>query len=384
MSLRAVSNSLGGGSPGTFTTATATTQLLGPVVALRHWNAAVAKVRAGVQLGKAALIGDSTTTGTGAGSGGAGLTGARAKSYPTVLATLLQAYQVPAQANSFFGGAGQTSTYFSSGYDPRVIQAPGTGWQPNASSLGGGAFQNTTTTDPLQFTPVDAFDTMVIYYIQNTGFATWTVNVDGGATLATVNSAGTSSVQTSTVTTTLATHTINIARTGVGTSAYIIGIDTYDSATKKLSIWNMGQSGTKVADWVLAVNPWDKLNALGTVAPDLTIIDLGINDWTAGTDPTTFAANYQTLITKAQLSGDCILMVPVPSSTSSASTATQTIYADIIRGLAVTNTCALVDMIYPWGSYTISNGLGYMYDNLHPLPAGYADMARSVYNQLVW
>lgn len=338
---------------------------------LSKWRKALAKVRSGGGRAKLALIGDSTTMG--AGSTGASTNNAIVKSYPTQLAALLNSYHVGALASSSWGIALLPAT------DPRVVY--GTGWvQATAvASLGGpmASCPNTATT-ALAFTPADQWDTCDIYYAKNSGLGTFTVNVDGGATLATVNANATSGFAKETISTTLGSHTVNIARNGTGGTIYIAGIHCYNSAENVVDVFNLGWYGSKVSQWHVTTNGWSTGNALPILAPDLSVICLTINDWNAATDTSAYTASMQALIDVAKTTGDVILMTGVPSSTSSASVEQQATYNAICASLAASNDIQIIDLTERWGSYVESNALGYYADGLHPLAIGYADIAAVV------
>lgn len=354
---------------------------------LPNYRAALAKMRAGLQNVTVALIGDSTTAGAGAGSGGGvyQLNGARAKSLPSYLASLMTSAGVAAEAETFFGEAGVTFATPYNSYDPRLVL--GTGWGTSGATLGlGGSFFNTSaTTAALSFTPTTAVDTFDIYYARNSGLATFTVNVDGGSTLATVNGAGAATLLKQTVTATLGTHTLNIQNSTAGIT-YINGVHAYSSAAKKVALLNMGRTGWKTADWLDASSGWSPFNALPLVAADLTVINLGINDAINAVPLATYEANLRALATQAARSGagDVLVVVPFPVDVTQASLATQQSYwaaASRLKDVAV-----VLDLGFRYGSREAmaTHGLTNGSDTLHPNASGYTDAASPLLRLMCW
>jgi lysophospholipase L1-like esterase len=347
---------------------------------LQHWRKALASVRDGTGRAKLLLLGDSTTAGTGSGSGGTSNTvGAYAHSFPRALAPLL-ARSVTVNDNSFIGDQSMSVvvTPYNS-YDPRVTI--GTGWTYTPGTIGGFMFKfNPGANTLLSFAPAAAFDTMVIWYSKSSTGGSFTVNVDGGATISTINTnAGTSSLSSSTLTVAKATHTININASN-NTTFFILGIITYDSAVPAVDLIQGGAHGSSVAGLVSAGgSPWSPVPALSTFAPDLTVMDLTINDSENGTALDTYRTGLQQLITAAQATGDVILMVGPPSNTTIATNGTLDQYIAVMRSLALANNCGMLDLKTRWVSYAVTNPVLPYSDSKHPGRLGYQDIAAAVY-----
>lgn len=350
---------------------------------LPRWRKCIANVRAGTGRCKLATVGDSTTAGL---LSNGTSTNIRPNSYPYVMAKRLmyQGAQI-ATIDSTWGDAGAAdSSSTLPTFDSRITF--GSGWLTSGEpfSLGGHVPANATTTNTYSFAPAGSFDTIDIYYIQNTGLATFTVNVDGGATAATINSAGSISVQKATITVAAGTHTINIQRNGTGGTAFIIGIDAYLSTAPKVAVWNMGSCSSTSGNWAANTSaPWDPTQAIVTVAPDVAVINLGINDMRTGVSLATTIANIQTIITALAAHMDVVLTIPVPSQTSIIPQATQDAYRAALIGLATANSVPLIDLPARFVNYTTANSNGFMADQLHPDAQGYQDMATSVLSVLM-
>lgn len=285
--------------------------------------------------------------------------------WPIRMASYLAAAGVEVCTDSAFGhpfGVSNVATF-----DPRV--SIGAGWVPfSSTTLGGRFYQNTTTANALSFTPLGQFDTVNIYTLQNTGLATFTLDIDGavaGAGFASVNGAGTGAVAKTTLTATKGLHTVNMIRTSVDASgAYLIGWDAYDSSKCQLRILNTAAGSTRSSDWGTSGTSAPG-GGLLKVAPQATFGDIGINNWQAGTALATFESQMQTLITNAKVSGDYISIVPNPTG-DPAAVGDQLIYMSSIRQLAASNNTALVDMSALAKSYSAMQAKGWMTDYLHP------------------
>lgn len=327
---------------------------------LKKWRAALAKVRAGTSNAKLLCVGDSTT----AGYSSVTNTSVRLKSYPAQLATFLTGRGITAGSQSFWG-----TNLLPGGLAANDSRVTSSGWSAAPIGTPGGGI-TATSAATLAFTPAGSVDTFDIYYI---GVGVFSAAIDaGGAT----NSTG-SQVQKMTVTATAGTHTLNLA--WVSGTAYVLGVDAYNSATKQVSVWNLGNYGSTSVGWAINSNAWDHSKIIPTnYQPDLSIICLGINDMGTGVPLATSQASLQTLISACQQTGDVILVNPVPSQVTAARP--QTIldaYSTMLAGLATANGCAFVDLAGRFESYTVSNGLGFMADGLHPSSAGYCDKAQA-------
>ena len=340
----------------------------------KKWRAALARTRVGGTRAKIACVGDSTTRGMGSGSGDL-FTGTQANSYPTQLAALLNARGLPAQANSLFGNGATTITTS----DPRVTL--GAGWAAGGTLLGGSLLAGTAATGFLGLQPSVSVDTFDTYYVAG-GLGTATLNINGGATLATLDGSGASNILKNTVTGSLAANQLRVTYAS-GSAFWVAGIDAYNSAAKEVAVWNLGASGAKVADVRNAGSGFSFAFCLPKLAPDLTIIDLTINDWAPPTNLASYTADMQALIAAALSTGDVILMTGVPSSTSSATAVNQAAFVSANYDLAKANGIPLIDLSYRWTDYTTSNALGMYYDSLHPSARGYSDVAQSVANVLL-
>ncbi len=333
---------------------------------------------------KIACIGDSTTEGI---VGDGTFTGLFASSYPSRLNQLMNVIY-GSRIDSTWGdqgliNQGQNLTTYAL-YDPRL--SFGAGWSQSGitANIGGGSLSNSTNANNYAFTPVKAFDTIDIYYAQYSGANTFNVNVDGGASIGGPYSTnGTQTIAKITVSCAYATHTVNIQR-AAGT-IYIIGIhcyvSTFSNAAPEVQIAQFGYGGANISQLVTNSNGnWTGPLTLAAYAPDLTIICMDINDAIAITNVNTYKTNYQSLITAALLSGDCIIMNSLPKSTDATTYAS---YRLAELQLSQTNSVLNLNMISNFSNYTQANALGYIgADGIHPTAKGYGYVAKIIYNLL--
>src|SRR5258708_37049629 len=319
---------------------------------LPHWRNCVAKVRLGTARCKLMTRGDSTTSGAGAGTSGAiNLVGARINSYPAVLAKILAGY-VAINDNAILADqnvVAQGVTYPQ--YDPRVTL--GANWANSASgpALGGVLFHFTTgAVNNMTFTPPAAFDTFVLYYVRNVGHGTFTVNVDGGSSLGTVNAAGSAAVLTQTFSVTKGTHTINIVPTN-DAQFFIVMIVPQDSTTSAIDLYQAGMYGATSTTVNSTTTAWSPLSLLPTLAPDLTLIYLTTHDSNNATGLATYSTNMQAIITSAKLSGDVVLIVGPPSKTPAATNRPLDTSTAVLAQLPVSDAAPITNIKQPWVRY---------------------------------
>jgi lysophospholipase L1-like esterase len=350
-------------------------------------RAAIARVRAGTGSMKVACVGDSTTTG--AFATGNVSAGNRPFSYPSQLANILTARGLPAQSDSFFGSnnvIGGIAAYVL--YNVKVTSASGFIVGPT-TSLGGPSFQSTAVGGVLSFTPTTAFDTIDIYWLPNAGY-TVTVNVDGGATLATITGSPPGVMGHTQITgVTHGTHTINLTQaTGTGV---IVGVAVSDSTTPRVAVYNMGISSGFVNDTAsaalsvlapLATNKFGFFSGIPLVAPDLVTINLTINDINQQVEAVAdYQAALQAAVVAAQATSDVILMIGDPGNTVAwtGPNPSAPAYQNAVYAVAQATNVPVCDITQRWVSYAVTNAVMPYGDtgvgSLHPSRVGYADIA---------
>lgn len=162
---------------------------------------------------------------------------------------------------------------------------------------------------------------------------------------------------------------------GAATAAVvIIGVEPWSSVTPAILVGNAGQGTTTAASWAdTTAAGHDSAACIAKYAPDLTIIDLGINDAVASTPTAAFMASLAT-VAAAAASGDVIYKTMTPSS---ANTGFEAGYVSAQRASGV----PCIDTFTRWGGaggYAALNPLGFYFDTFHPSQAGYDDQACGV------
>ncbi len=229
--------------------------------------------------------------------------------------------------------------------------------------------------------------TTPIYYLGGTGGA-FNVNVDGGATLQTVTPSGTHLPFVATITgVALATHTINIV-TNSATGVFIAGMAVRASGTPRIETYNMGWSAALVSTYAQPTNSTFQYNyfvALPVVAPDLTVINLTVNDIDQQpSSSAVYQAALQTLVTQALVSGDCVMMVGNPGNKASWTTnpSAAAAYQAAVYSVAYGSNIPLIDITQRWTSYAVTNPVMPYGDPggtaLHPGQVGHADIAKAI------
>lgn len=349
-------------------------------VMLPKWSASKAKTKAGLADTKLATLGDSTTHGYR--SNGLMSGDYKTLSWPTQFAGIYtNDFNIPTHTNNFFGNGNSGSNQYQ--YDPRIVK--GSSWTDGATtakSINGEAFKASTSTNALEFTPTGQVDTFEIFYIQlPSGTSTMDVQIDAEAAVTginLVNAANGMGKYTITSGAGVGVKTLKITR-NAGT-AYIVGVNAYNSTIKQIHVFNLGWPSATVTNWAGATLPYASLNAAAALAPDLTIIDLTINDEVPLTSITTYTANLQAIITKMKTVGDVMLLTanPVTDSTLYATLAEQQIYNNINFSLAASNNIPILDIHSQFGSWEAANTYGLMTDPLHPNGGGMALKASAI------
>ncbi|MFG6441121.1 SGNH/GDSL hydrolase family protein [Roseateles sp. LKC17W] len=352
--------------------------------ALPNWRAGAQQTRAGV-ICRIAWPGNSTAVGYGA-LGAANYVGIKRASPTSRLAALLDTILRPTGIESWMGNNGSETaggTTFNQ-YFPSLN--PGAGWVNSPQgSLGKNSLENSTTTNALPLTASVPVNTGEIFYFSKpvdgtAAFGTFTVNVDGGATLATVDCNAAKTMRKQVVTFARGYHTLNVVPPGGGVYVVIAGMIAYDSENPGVQVLNLGYAGGTAAtlkgSGTLATS-----NVISTLGCKLIILGNLINDWVAGTNVATFKADTQTLITAAKNGGACdvVLITDIPTAPGVASYATQAAYLTAYRELAAENSLILIDWYtQSGGTYEAANAAGLMYDDRHESALGYTRKAEMV------
>lgn len=346
---------------------------------LAKTRAGVGRVISGTGFFRLLCIGDSTTEGVGSGGNPATV------SYPAYLRTLLASRGL---AN---GGTGWVIAHNNNVTDSRwTFTGSFTGFSDPLTQF----VMANTTSSTATFTSdvagtvaeVATLGTSAAFTLTVDGAtpANGSVTVSGGGTYSggTVTPGGAQAVVNVTITgLSSATHTIVATTTGTG-NTYIVG-GQVRSATAGLLLSNAGVGTSQTADWLPSAAFYKPGNTtLGAVAPDLTLVSLGINDALLGPLTTaSYQANLAAIVSSWQALGDVILKVPptpttAPYSGHTIDPAVWAAYRQATYAVADSANVPLIDVGDRWGTWTNANTLGYMADGLHPYAPGYAAWAQ--------
>lgn len=336
------------------------------------WKAARAEALAGTGRARILAAGDSTTAGVGAFT----TAGLRVGGYPAYLASSLASAGLATTSANVVGSANLSTAASYTTYNPNMTFGSAN-WVFAGASAGGAGFSNATDTAAASFTPPVAVDTFEVTYLQNTGYGIMNYDIDGG-TATPLNLAGTAQLMKVVISTTLGTHTLNLARASGGTVLFF-AIVAYNSAQKAVDVMNSGWGGSTTADWNNNSTVFRARPIIQFYAPHLLILQLGINDYTPAT--LVSVANYQTnlnaIIADNIASRSILLVTPVPSISSRQTVAIQAQYVQAMRDVAAQNNLPLFDnwKIFDAGA---TQTQFYIADRVHPNETGYAREASAL------
>jgi lysophospholipase L1-like esterase len=340
---------------------------------LSNWQAALAAQRRGASNAIIGCLGDSTVAGQGA-SYNELASNAKSLSWPTQLATLIP-------NGSWSSVWGDNNVIAASGdlhaFDARLNRS---GWTVNntraSGTLCGKFFHGTPSASSHSFTPTNPIDTIEIWYAQSPENGHFTIDVDGGSPLATVNCAGPDAFLKVMATCPLGAHTINLQRTTSSAhEIYLAALSAYNSAIKEVSVYNLGGCRWGSADFVVDGHPWNTLPAITAIAPNLMIFQAGIiNDWDDGIPLPTVTSNMKRVIDALKsVKCDVILMSGAPSEAGVyASYAKQAAYVANMKSLAYAANVPFIDVWGLFGGKWVSSAMN---DSLHPNKVGYERIA---------
>lgn len=335
---------------------------------LPKWRLALGKMRDGQADAKILCIGDSTTQGMG---GSTAATVPAYTSYPWRLTSMLTSYGIPASP-----GLALAHSTLNVAADNRWTV--GAGWAKFGFGMAAAAsFKATNPGGNLVFTPGGGvtYDSFDVYFIRTPGAGSLTITATGGTPSVIDTATGTRGVSKTTVTAASAatTNAVTISGTGI---VYVLAVEPFLSTTKLVRVGNAGVGSSQTADWA-TTGDFNSAAAIAAYAPDLTIVLLGVNDAAhsvAVTGVSGLQANMTTLLAAAKVTGDVIIMTPVPGSAAVVTTYLP-LYQPVFYGLARTNAFPLLDLYARFGQAWNSV---WMADVAHPNDAGYWDIAGAV------
>lgn len=352
---------------------------MGPTSArgnLRKWGAAVAAARNGERNAIICCLGDSTTAGAGGAQINGGMDGGRAVAYPKVLASYLNTNVHRAYASSYNGTQGRSSTSYPL-YNPEAVFDTAADWTGNGNTFGSFLLQGNVNNSRFKWTPDFEVDTFEVYGVDISNAGNVNVYFNGSGTAAyTYNSnSGTPALTKRTFTVALGTNTIELAKTDQ-TLFYISQIVAYNSAEKSILVFNGGSPSFTAQNIATETNPYSSLNALRALRPDLTIINVGLNDFLSPPAEATWKGYVQSMINAAKASGDAVLSFP-----NSRGSGNEPTFRQWMQDLAAANNIMYLDVAADClGTVAQANANGDMSgDSLHPNGQGYFKIGNDYY-----
>jgi len=325
---------------------------------------------------KVLVIGDSTEAGAGAPiPTGDGLTGAATLASPYDLAWIMTNHGLSAYNSSRMANNG-----YGNGYDPRMVE--NSGWSYGGPScLGGNISGNSASTQTATFSPSNNVDTFQIIYPTTSSATSIVAEIDSGTPVTINQYSASSALASASVSATSGVHTLSLKLPSLPGSCFWSAILAYNNTNPFIEVLNAGLGGGQTSNFISNTSVWDALPEIEYIAPNLTIIDLYINDAANSVPVTTYQANLQTIITACQLSGDVILITGNPNNSSTVN-ATYPSYLAAMISLAQTNNCLFFDTQQRFYSWAQANNLGWMYDQYHPNLLGYFEKAEALFYSL--
>lgn len=336
---------------------------------LLRWQRVMANVIRNNANGKILCLGDSTTRGLSTGGG----TGQFPNAYPVRMAEQLAALGIPSSGESFIGSGNVTLT----GSDSRITTTGGAYTAVNLT-LGGGLLQ-LTSAGSFSFTPATQCDNFDVYFVRVGGGGASSININGAGSIA-ISHVGTG-IGVQNISATLGNNTLNWVWTS-GT-CYLLGVVGWNSAVRRVQVINAGGSGVRSSNLVDTAQSYSALNAITTIAPDLAILDIGINDYINDLGIGQYRTNLNRVIDTVRVQGDIVFKVPVWSSINTAAPNGQTAsiqkaYIDTFLDVAAQRGVPVIDTRNLFLNFERANQLGYYSDTLHPNASGYAVVGRYV------
>lgn len=143
------------------------------------------------------------------------------------------------------------------------------------------------------------------------------------------------------------------------------------STEKRVYIVNAARGSAKVADYIGTTYLFDQRQVINNqIQPNVTINHLGINDFMAGTTPTSIQTDVTTLIDDDLSYGrDSLWVTPAPIGTGLVSAATQRGIVNAVRAATRDTGVPLIDLNAAFKTQAASSAL-YRGDNIHWVTAG--------------
>lgn len=220
-----------------------------------------------------------------------------------------------------------------------------------------------------------------IFYTRSPASGVMYYAVDGGAhvEISTPVGATTSGFKTAVTGLSDASHTIEIG--WVSGTIYFEGVAFYrGDQTVGLRVWDGARSGSTTADFIESSWPY-WWGVVGTIAPDLIVVELGINEYFYNVTVSQYTANLTAIVaslkSRAPGCGIVLLMVWAKGSEPAG---THAAYVTAAKAVADADPIVLffdgASRTYPTESESTANAFGFLEtDKLHATPCGSSTLA---------
>lgn len=336
------------------------------------------------------FVGDSTTVGVGAGSGGANdVNGSRRLAVPYKTTDYLNAAGVNSISNDICAENNNGSSFSEwNGYRDDITASSNLEISSRSPTAGGvGIRLSSVTGSSFSFSPDFDFDTVEIAYPRASAFGVLRMVVDGTETYTFDQSLAADDYFKTTVTgLSLGSHSL-VFDASSGTAHGPFFVNCYDSNNPSVQCFNAGARNWTTTDWNGTASVAGPLNAISVIDPDITVIDLGINDYRqSGTTIAQCKANIQNIIDECVASGSqIILCMPhdintyITETDSWSYSAVRAMYSELHSENAGSRLIDTGQVYFDAGlsgatnpaTYDAMDALGYMNDSLHPRAAVY-------------
>lgn len=342
--------------------------------------AAMSAMKAGADDVRVAMFGDSTTYGYEAeGASPNDFTNARIHAPPYQLAQQLTAAGIAANAENLWGNGSVIAPADTNllAADPRITES-GPSWALGGSIpvVGGDIIWNTNdadATDSVSFQTNTAVDTLRLTCISVSGAGSFLYSIDGGSFSAPVSTDfGTNFHRFTIALGSSGTHKVTLKKSAGG-RIYLIGLDFYDTTSRKILCWNHGICTASPSRFLSQTQPYNVGFQYYANGQALSTINCLINPMGSPGLMADTMTDIQTMITALKGAGsDVWLVMPQPTGNT---TNPRSDYLDALQTLATTNSCTLLDLGFGIADLAAWQALGYSSDNQHPNTAGYGYIA---------
>lgn len=328
------------------------------------------------------FAGDSTT------AGGTGVSPSRYNGHVDQVAPLLTTrFGIDNSRPSSIGSAGHATGGNAAhvAYNPIVAFNSGT-IQDLEALIGGYAFQHTLTTGAMRWTPATqfpgfTFDRVLFAWRESASTQLrWADSTGAFGTLA----FGSNLPHVQEIVCGAGATWIEVRCVAAGTLRFVGPAAFYTAGQRRLLMMNAGFVGSKVGndtsqdDWWRTDLPFRAPGFIPLFGQALTVINLCINDASAGTVLATYKANLKSLIAVAKQAGSVLVMNGNQVDTALVPQATAVQYRNAAREAAQESGVSFWDSASVLGTYAVANAAGDMADQTHPNVQGQGKIAAAL------